>query len=124
MKFGQVEEHCLAAVNVKVWHELLAHQNIAYIRNILIRNNIKFIDGWEGYVCEGCAYRKQCTSHRTNRTVAEQCLDLVHVDLDEMNEPSLDGSKYFLLLKDDYSHFRTVYFPKNKSKAVDKLNIF
>ena len=41
-----------------------------------------------------------------------------------MNEPSLGGAKYFLVLKDDHSHFRTVYFLKNKSEAVDELIIY
>ena len=41
-----------------------------------------------------------------------------------MNVPSLAGAKYFLLFKDDFSYFRTVYFLKHKSEAVDKLNIF
>ena len=90
------------------------------------RNNIKYIDDRNGYVCEGCgAYGKQCrTSHPTNTVVAKRCLDVVHVDLGEMNEPSLGGAKYFLIFKDDYSHFRPVYFLKNKSEAVDKLIIY
>lgn len=125
MKFNKVNEHCLSAISIKVWHERLAHQNVAYVRGILNKNNIKYIDDWEGYVCEGCAYGKQCrVSHKANPTVAEQCLDVIHVDLGEMNERSLGGSKYFLLLKDDYSHFRTIYFLKTKSEAVDKLKIF
>ena len=41
-----------------------------------------------------------------------------------MNELSLGGAKYFLLFKDDFSHYRTIYFLKNKSEAVEKLNNF
>lgn len=38
-----------------------------------------------------------------------------------MEVSSIGGSKYFLLFKDDYSHYRTVYFIKNK---YDVKNIF
>lgn len=51
-------------------------------------------------------------------------LGFVHVDLGEMNELSVGGSKYFLIFKDDYSHFRTIYFLEQKSEAIEKLNIF
>lgn len=125
MKFRREIEYGLSAVSIKTWHERLAHQNVGYVRDILKRNNIKFIDDWNGYVCEGCAYGKQCrVSHKINPVVATNCLDVVHVDLGEMNQHSLGGAKYFLMFKDDYSHFRTVYFLKNKSEAVDKLQVF
>lgn len=41
-----------------------------------------------------------------------------------MEVESLGGSKYLLLLKDYYSHFRAVYFIKFKSEVVEKLRIF
>ena len=125
MKVCQEQECSLTAVSIKVWHERLAHQNVGYIKDILKRNNITYIDDWNGYVCEGCAYGKQCrVSHRLNSIIAKECLDIVHVDLGEMNEYSLGGSKYFLIFKDDYSHFRTVYFLKQKSEAVNKLEVY
>lgn len=125
MRFKEMQEYNLSAVSIKVWHERLAHQNVEYVRKILKKNNVKFVDDWNNYFCTGCAYGKQCRiSHKINPIVSENCLDLIHVDLGEMNELSLGGAKYFLLFKDDYSHFRTVYFLKNKSEAVDKLNVF
>ena len=45
-------------------------------------------------------------------------------DILKKNNIRYIDAKYFLLLKDDFSHFRTVYFLKHKSEAVDKLNIF
>lgn len=41
-----------------------------------------------------------------------------------MNIKSLGGAKYFLLFKDDFSHFQTVYFLKTKDEAALKLDIF
>ena len=41
-----------------------------------------------------------------------------------MDVQSLGGAKYFLLLKNDYSHFRNIYFLKTKDEAPAKLDIF
>lgn len=118
-------EKCLMTVSIKKWHEKLAHQNIGYVRDILKKNKIRFVDDWDNYVCPGCCYGKQHrVSHPLNVKVASQPLDLIHVDLCEMDIHSLGGAKYFLLFKDDYSHFRTVYYLKNKSEAPAKLEVF
>lgn len=38
-----------------------------------------------------------------------------------MEIKSLGGALYFLLLKDDYSHYRTVYFLKKKDEVKEKI---
>lgn len=76
-------------------------------------------------MCSGCVYGKQNRiSHPINKIIAEKPLDLIHVDLCEMNMKSLGGAKYFLLFKDDFTHFRTVYFLKTKDEAASKLDVF
>lgn len=116
---------CMTAISIKKWHEKLAHQNVTYVRDVLNRNGIDYIDDWNDYVCVGCIYGKQHhKSHPTNFKIAENTLDVIHVDLCEMNLMSLGGAKYFLLFKDDFSHFRTVYFLKTKDEAVAKLEAF
>ncbi|KAG5883167.1 hypothetical protein JTB14_010303 [Gonioctena quinquepunctata] len=125
MMFRQEEdEKCLVTMSIKTWHERFAHQNVQYVKDTLKRNGVKYVDDWNDYVCPGCVYGKQHhISHPLNTKVAQRPLDLVHVDLCEMNIISLGGAKYFLLFKDDFSHFRTVYFLKSKDEAVSKLNI-
>lgn len=73
--------------------------------------------------CETCVKAKQhrlpfaCASSRS-----EDLLDLVHADLcAPMETTSIVGSRYFLLIIDDYSRKVFVYFLKNKSET---LNIF
>lgn len=113
---------CLMTFSIKTWHERLAHQNVQYVRKILNKHSIKYIDDWNNYVCEGCVYGKQHRiSHPLNTKVATEVLELIHVDLCEMNTTSLGGANYFLLFKDDFSHFRTVYFLKTKNEATAKL---
>lgn len=119
------EETSLMVQSIKVWHERLAHQNVKYVRDILKRKEIKYIDDWNDYVCTGCAYGKQHrSSHPTNPKTAQQPLDLVHVDTGEMNIPSLGGAKYWLMFKDDFTHYRSCYFMKTKSEAPEKIESY
>jgi len=41
-----------------------------------------------------------------------------------METPSLGGAKYFLLLKDDYTSYRNVYFIQHKSEVKRKIATF
>lgn len=116
---------CTFIMSIRTWHERLAHQNIKYVRNILKSQGLKYIDDWDDYVCEGCAYGKQTrTSHPANPKTAENPLDLVHVDMGHVSEPSLGNARYFLLFKDDHTHYRTIYFMKTKDEAPDKLESY
>lgn len=122
MMIRREKETCLMVQSIKVWHERLAHQNVKYVRDILKRKGIKYVDDWNDYVCTGCAYGKQHrTSHPNNPKTAQQPLDLVHVDTGEMNIPSLGGTKYWLMFKDDFTHYRCCYFMKTKSEAPEKI---
>ena len=116
-------ENCLVTVSIKTWHERLVHQNVKYVRDTLNRNKIKYLDDWNDYVCEGCAYGKHHrASHPTNPKTESQTLDVIHVDLCEINILSLGGAKYFLLFKDDFSYYRTAYFLRTKDEAASKLS--
>lgn len=115
----------LAAVSIRTWHERLAHQNVNYVREALDKKGIKYVDDWNNYLCVSCTKGKQHRgSHPNDGKTASQPLELVHVDMGEMDERSLGGAKYFLLFKDDFSHFRTVFFMKTKDEAPEKLETF
>lgn len=82
--------------SIRTWHEKLANQNIKYVRDILNKNGGEYVDDWDNYVCEGCAFGKQHrVSHPRNFKIAENVLDVIHVDLCEINILSLGGAKYF-----------------------------
>lgn len=110
--------------SLKKWHEQLAHQNTEYIRKYLNDNNIKFKD--EKFDCEACLYGKQHrSSFQSRKIISKTCGEIVHVDLcGPIEVPSIGGSKYFLLLKDDYSHFRFVYFICHKTEVFEKVKAF
>lgn len=127
-KVGDEIEHANIAVNatkcdsLKMWHERFAHQNIAQVKSFLKRNGINFIDQ-KDFVCEACVFGK---AHRLSfaerKEKANACGEVISADVcGPFEKDSLGGSKYFLLLKDEYSHFRYVFFIKQKSEVTNKV---
>lgn len=110
--------------SLSVWHERLAHQNKAHVRNFLKRNCVDFVD--EDFLCEACIYGKHhrgSFKQRIEKTT--KCGEIIHTDVcGPMQNVSVGGSRYFVLFKDDFSHFRFIYFMKKKSEVVEKLKIF
>lgn len=109
--------------SLRISHERLGHQNLIHVRNFLKNNNIDFID--ENFDCDGCAYGKQ---HRLSFGMRLEkstvCGEIIHADVcGPIEIKSLAGSRYFVLFKDDYSHFRFVFFIKHKSEVIDKFKV-
>lgn len=106
------------------WHERLSHQHVAHVRKILRERNIDFID--QNFVCDCCAYGKLHRLSFSQRVEkSNKCGEIIHVDVCEpFPEVSMGSARYFLLLKYDYSHFRSVYFLKQKSEVCDKLKVY
>ena len=58
-------------------------------------------------------------------TKSERIGKLIHADISgPMQENSLGGARYFLMMKNDYSHWRSLYFIKNKSEISRCLEDF
>ena len=86
MKFRQEPEKCLVNNFVRKWHEKLACQNVAQVREVLNKSGIEFLDDWDDYVSPGFTYGKQHrVSHSPNPKISVEPLDLVHADLCEIN---------------------------------------
>lgn len=109
------------AESVRVWHERLAHQHIAHIKRFLQQRNIPYND--EKFQCEPCIFGKQHRSGFTERVEKESvCGAIIHADVcGYMETKSFGGVLYVLVLKDDYSHYRTHYFLKQKSEVANKI---
>lgn len=113
-----------ALVSLTVWHQRLAHQNINYVKDVLNKNNVKYEKQIDD--CNACIEGKQHRLPFQNRVqVTKSPGDLIHMDLcGPMEQPSIGGSRFFLLLKDDYTYYRQVYFLKHKSETVSKIKEF
>lgn len=110
---------------LQVWHERFCHQNFAHVKSMLNKFNIKFSDAGT-LLCDGCIVGKQHrTSFASSAHRASMVGELVHSDVcGPMEENSIGGSRYFILFKDDFSSYRSVYFIKNKSEVNDRINKF
>lgn len=105
---------------LRVWHERLSHQNVGHVENLLKTMNVKYKKENQ-FFCESCVMGKH---HRLpfNRSQSKSVKvgDLTHSDVcGPIEVKSLGGARYFVLFKDDFSHFRTVYFIKQKSEVAE-----
>lgn len=132
MKFKVLEHNKISQANVvntggrneilKIWHERLGHQNVSRVKEILTEMNIKFSTG--DFFCKSCVLGKhhRLPFKRTG-TSASTTGNLIHTDTcGPMQERSIGGSRYFVLFKDDYSHYRTIFFIKEKSEVKRVLD--
>lgn len=125
---GGIKANLAAKESLQSWHEKLTHQNkhqiLRYLkaRGIPVRKNKEFF-------CEGCVFGK---SHRLPFPKRKQedyktqaPGELVHLDLcGPLQENSINESRYFVLFKDDFSHYRTVYFLKHKNETAERIKDF
>lgn len=111
---------------LKEWHRKLAHQNMEYIKEYLRNKNIEYIDNEKDFVCEQCLSGKQHKIRfKNSESRATQPLEIVHADVcGPMETTSFGGSRYFLLLKDDFSSYRHVYFMQKKSEVKRNIEKF
>ncbi|CAN0450323.1 unnamed protein product, partial [Laminaria digitata] len=119
-------ENCVeTAVDINVFHCVYGHSN-----ELLLRETAKSLDVQllgKQRPCTGCSmakgYRKPIPS--STKTRASKKLGRLFVDLSgPKRTPSLLGTRYVMLVNDDYSRHAWVYFLKNKSDAADALRKF
>lgn len=122
---GEAFVHSSSKESLQTWHERLAHQNVPHVKKFLKDMGVQ-VNTQEEFFCDACALGKMHKlPFETSQTKSDRPGDLVHADLcGTMEEESLGGAKYFLLLKDDYSHFRTLFFIRNKSEVMQCLEEF
>ena len=110
---------------LQLWHERFGHQNKKHVQKWLKEQGIE--TKFNNELCEACIYGKQ---HRLSFGSREnyrsiQPGNLIHADLcGPMQEMSKGGMRYFLCFKDDFSKYRCIYFLKEKSEVVNKLEQF
>lgn len=106
------------------WHRNFAHTNLKQTEEILRRNNISY-SKTNDLTCTACSKGKAIRlpfSHSDSQT--KSVGDLVHTDLLISPVESLGKNKYALIIKDDYSNFRVIYFLKQKSETYDCFKDF
>lgn len=102
----------------------MAHQNVTQVKKRLNEAKTSFQD--QNFRCENCILGKM---HRLpfpkSNTKFIQVGKLVHANLcGPMQENFLGGARYFILLKDNYSHWRVLYFINQKTETTCCLEDF
>ena len=113
----------------ELWHQRYGH---LYVKGLQLLQSKDMVSGLPTIkplekTCEGCMVGKQAKqSFPTGKSKrAEAVLELIHADLcGPMRTESLTGSKYVMLLTDDFSRMSWVYFLKNKSESFDCFKKF
>ncbi|BBH04991.1 transposable element gene [Prunus dulcis] len=111
------------------WHKRLGHLHLKGLSQPKEKNmvhGLPFMEKVDG-VCDGCQFGKQ---HRewfpkNQAWRASNPLELVHVDLcGPMQNESIAGNKYVMLLIDDCTRMVWVYFLRYKSDALNCFRKF
>lgn len=119
------------AVSGEIWHRRFGHLNYKYLNSM--KNGL--VEGFDytgslsqsdSGICEICCQGKQMRlpfNHKGNR--AKSILEVIHGDLcGPMEVTSIGGSRYFMILEDDYTRMVFTYFLKSKDEAFEKFKEF
>jgi len=128
VKMSSDELACLAKLdNLRIIHERLGHFNIQSISDMIKAKLLPYSEAIlkesSSFFCEACAYGKMHKlPARTSELRKCEVGEIVHADIiGPMECSSLSGSRFALVMKDELTAFRTVYFLKNKSQVIDMV---
>jgi transposase InsO family protein len=108
----------LAHVGMKNLHKLLKGEHIFGLTNVHFERD---------RICSACQAGKKVGVHHPHKNImtTDRPLELLQMDLfDPIAYISIGGSKYCLVVVDDYSRFTWVFFLQEKSQTQDTSKIF
>jgi transposase InsO family protein len=113
-----------------LWHRRLAHVGMKNLHKLLKGEHILGLTNVhfeKDRVCSACQAGKKVGSHHAHKNIMTtgMPLELLHMDLfGPIAYISIGGSKYCLVIVDDYSRFTWVFFLQEKSQTQDTLKGF
>jgi transposase InsO family protein len=108
----------LAHVGMKNLHKLLKGEHILGLTNVYFEKD---------RICSICQVGKQVGVHHPHKNImtTDRPLELLHMDLfGSIAYISIGGSKYCLVIVDNYSRFTWVFFLQEKSQTQEILKRF
>jgi transposase InsO family protein len=103
---------------MKNLHKLLKGEHILGLTNVYFEKD---------RVCSACQAGKQVGAHHPHKNImtTDRPPELLHMDLfGPIAYITIGGSKYYLVIVDDYSHFIWVFFLQEKSQTQETLKGF
>jgi hypothetical protein len=95
---------------MKILHKLIKGEHVLGLTNVHFEKD---------RVCSACQAGKQVGAHHPHKNImtTDMSLELLHIDLfGTIAYISIDESKYYLVIVDDYSRFTWVFFLQEKTK--------
>jgi hypothetical protein len=133
----QQEATALIANRAKLWHDRLSHINIRSLRETIKKNaptGVRLEDLSGDFACQPCHLGKETRKPFPSKTKPDKPEkeddktkpgEVIHCDLSgKMPISSIGGANYFMVLKDDASGFRAVYFLKSKDETAACIKLF
>jgi hypothetical protein len=115
---GWLWHHRLAHVGMKNLHKLIKGEHILGLTNVHFEKD---------RICSAFQAGKQVGVYHPHKNImtTDRSLELLHMDLfGPTPYISIDGSKYCLVIVDDYSRFTWVFFLQEKSQTQETLKRF
>lgn len=112
------------------WHEVIGHASLEKLKQMESKGSVdgfKIVSTSKGDGCGSCQLGKgRKASHGdSGRIRADEILHRVHMDLvGPITPPSMSGSKYFMLLRDEYSTYTFARFFSHKSHVLNSIRTF
>jgi hypothetical protein len=119
-----VAPRILAAVATSTWHHHLDHPGPDALSSLSRSSFISCTSTTHDFyhACQLGKHTRLPFSSSTSR--AEKTFDLLHLDLWTSPVISVSGSKYYLVILDDFTHYLWAFLLKQKSDTFTTLSIF
>jgi hypothetical protein len=113
--------HRLGHIGQNKIKSMIQHKLVHPLPNISLSRNIRVTD------CPSCisskSTRRAFSNERKHRASAKG--ERIVSDIwGPSSTQSLGGSRYYISFTDEYSHFATIYFMRNRSEAFEKFLLF
>jgi transposase InsO family protein len=113
-----------------LWHRRLAHVGMKNLHKLLKGEHIlgpTNVHFEKDKICSACQAGKEVGVHHPHKNImkTDRPLELLHMDLfGSIAYISIGGSKYCIVIMDDYSRFTWVFFLQEKSQTQETLKRF
>ena len=104
-------------------HEIWGHTNLDDVKQLLNTVDGLKLKNTKKFDCETCYKAKGHQQiSRTPQRRAQQAFDVVHLDVvGHILPPGPDGEQYWLLLTDDFTRYRWIFFVKSRAEITQVL---
>jgi hypothetical protein len=113
----------LVDVATSTWHRRLGHPGLDALSSLSRSSFISYTSTTHVF-CHACQLTKHTRLPFFSSSSAEKVFDLLHLDLWTSSVVSVFGSKYYLVILDDFTHYLWIFSLKQKSDTFTTLSNF